>query len=429
MKKIFFGIMMLVLAANSAILHFKKYELKGKEKGDTLLVIGGIHGNEPGGYFAPAVLIQHYKILKGNLVVVPNLNYDSDIRNKRGIYRDMNRKFAYISKKDPDYRIVTDIKKLILSKDIDLVINLHDGHGFYRKKWNNVIFNPKAWGQALIIDQRNLKTPKYYNLGEICNKITTGINNKIFRKKHIFGVKNTKTKFKDEQMRLSLTYFAITHNKPALAIETSKNITELKKKVYYQLLTIEEFMHTMGIKFKRDFKLNEKNIEKILNDYETLCINDRFKIDLNRVKSFMNFMPIKRKNNDFKFTHPLGGVVKYRNYYQVMIGNKKIFRFKPDYFKLSPVKPHIVMFLDGKRRDVSNLFNVEVKRYFKVVVPKNIRVNVIGFYTKDHMEAGVDVYLGRMVRKYSVYKNENVYRVEFYDSKNRYIKTILVKFQ
>ncbi len=428
MKKIIL-IFFLTIFANGAILHFKKYELKGQKRGDTLLVIGGIHGNEPGGYFAPSILIQHYKILKGNLIVVPNLNFDSDIRNKRGFYGDMNRKFAYISKSDPDYNIIHDIKKLILSKNVDLVLNLHDGHGFYRKKWKNIIFNPKAWGQALIIDQTHIKTPKYYNLGEICKKVTTKINNSIFSKKHIFGIKNTKTKFHDEQMRLSLTYFAITHDKPALAIETSKNITALKTKVYYQLLTIEEFMNIMGIKYKRDFKLNEKNIAKILNNYETMSINNRFKINLNKIKPFINYVPISKKDNIFTFKHPLGAVIKYKNFYQIMIGNKKIFRFKPEYFKLSQIKPQIYFIVDGKKINGSNLFKIDVKKYFKVITSKNIRVNVIGFSSKNHKnEANINIYLNKIIKRYSIYKKENTFRVEFYDGKNKYIKTILVDF-
>ena len=428
-KKILFLIFWFAVFANSAILHFKKYELKGSQKGDTLLVIGGIHGNEPGGYFAPSILIQHYKILKGNLIVVPNLNFDSDIRNQRGIYKDMNRKFAHISKNDPDYRIVKDIKKLILSKNVDLVLNLHDGHGFYRKKWENIIFNPKAWGQAFIIDQTDIKTPKYYNLGEICKKITSKINANIFSKKHVFGVKNTKTKFHDEQMRLSLTYFAITHGKPALAIETSKNITSLKTKVYYQLLSIEAFMNIMGIKYKRDFKLNEKSIEKILKEYGTLTINDRFMVDLTKVKPLINFVPIQKSNNRFTFTHPLGAVIKNSAIYQVMVGNKKVFRFKPEYFKLSDIVPKIFFVVDGKKVDVSHLFKIDVKTRFKVIVPKGVRVNVIGFSSKDHKnEANIDIYLDKIIKRYSIYKKENVFRVEFYDSKNRYIKTILVDF-
>ena len=428
MKK-FTIFLFLCIELYSSILHYKKYTLKGEVQGDTLLVIGGIHGNEPGGYFAPSILIQHYKIKKGNLIVVPNLNFDSDIRNQRGIYKDMNRKFAHISKKDPDYKIVTDIKKLILSKDIDLILNLHDGHGFYRKKWKNIIFNPKAWGQAFIIDQKNLKTPKYFNLAKICKKITNKINDNIFSKQHVFGIKNTKTKFHDEQMKLSLTYFAITHDKPALAIETSKNITQLTKKVYYQLLAIEEFMNIMGIKYKRDFKLNEKNIKKILNDYETISINQRFKIDLSKIKPFINFVPLSRVKNDFKFTHPLGAVIKYKNFYQVMIGNKRVFRFKPEYFKLSAKKPKIAFVVDGKKINVSKLFQVNVKRYFRVIVPKKIRVNVIGFSSKKYKnEANINIYLSQIIKNYSIYRNEKVFRVEFYDANNGYIKTILVKF-
>ena len=44
---------------------------------NTLLIIGGIHGDEPGGYFAPAVLEKYYKIKSGNLWIIPNLNVDS----------------------------------------------------------------------------------------------------------------------------------------------------------------------------------------------------------------------------------------------------------------------------------------------------------------------------------------------------------------
>ncbi|NPA74447.1 MAG: hypothetical protein GXO12_07015 [Epsilonproteobacteria bacterium] len=429
MSKILSLLLFLVVASNSSILHFKKYELNGREKGDTLFIIGGIHGNEPGGYFAPSILIQHYKILKGTLWVVPNLNFDSDIRDQRGIYKDMNRKFAHIDKNDPDYQIVKDIKKLILDKRVDLVLNLHDGHGFYRKKWENIIFNPKAWGQAFIIDQSNIKTPKYDNLGEICKKITSKINGSIFSKKHVFGVKNTKTKFHDEQMKLSLTYFAITHDKPALAIETSKNITELKTKVYYQLLAIEEFMNVMGIKYKRDFKLNEKNIEKILKEYGNMTINGRFKIDLNQIKPFINFVPIKIKNNCFVFSHPLGAVIKDNNIYRTMIGNKKIFEFKPEYFELSKIKPKITFVVDGKDTDATNLFAVNAKKSFTVKCDNDIRVNVIGFSKKGKKnESNINISKKDIAKRYSIYKDKDTYRVEFYDKKNRYIKTVLVNF-
>lgn len=429
-KKVLLLIFVFISLLQSAILHFKKYEKKGQKKGDTLLVIGGIHGNEPGGYFAPSILIQHYKIKKGNLIVIPNLNFDSDIRNRRGIYKDMNRKFAYISKKDPDYKIIKDIKKIILLPKVDLILNLHDGHGFYRPKWENVIFNPKAWGQALIIDQMTIKTPKYNHLGKICKKVTDNINNSIFKKRHLFGVKNTKTKFHDEQMRLSLTYFAITHNKPALAIETSKNITDLTKKVYYQLLTIEEFMKIMGIKYKRDFILNEKNIRKILQDFEWVTINSRIKLDLNRVKKHIGYLPLKRKSNKFVFSHPLGAVLRYGRIFKVMIGNKNITKIKSEYFNLSKLHPVIKIKTNHTVIDITDKFSATVKKEFKIIASKDIRVNVIGFTSRKYKnEANIWINIDKINKRYSIYKGKNVFRVEFYDKDNRYIKTVLIELQ
>ena len=46
---------------------FDLYKKEGTSAGHTLLVIGGIHGDEPGGYFAPTFLEKYYKIKKGNL--------------------------------------------------------------------------------------------------------------------------------------------------------------------------------------------------------------------------------------------------------------------------------------------------------------------------------------------------------------------------
>ncbi|MCG3717203.1 hypothetical protein L5F64_16535, partial [Aliarcobacter butzleri] len=214
-------------------------------------------------YFAPAFFEKYYKITKGSVWVIPNINGDSIIANQRGIYNDMNRKFSVIEKDDPDYFIIERVKKIILDKKVDLILNLHDGHGFYRETYENAIFNPKAWGQATIIDQDKINgLNKFGDLDNIATQVKNNLNkDKLFQEFHSFGVKNTQTKFKDEQMQLSLTYFAVTNNKPAFAIETSKNITDLTEKVIYQLKSMEEFMKIMDIEFQRDFDIN--NYEEV----------------------------------------------------------------------------------------------------------------------------------------------------------------------
>ncbi len=99
---------------------------------------------------------------------------------------------------------------------------------------------------------------------------------------------NTKTKQKDEQMQQSLTFFAVTHNKPAFAIETSKNITELTYKVIYQLKSIEEFMKIMNIEFERDFDLNNyEEVKSRIYDFGKIKINDNIGFDLSDIKNNM----------------------------------------------------------------------------------------------------------------------------------------------
>uniref|UniRef100_UPI002635745F M99 family carboxypeptidase catalytic domain-containing protein n=1 Tax=Sulfurimonas sp. TaxID=2022749 RepID=UPI002635745F len=305
---------LLLLFFTTSILEAKLNLIK-KENPDsntTLLVIGGIHGNEPGGYYAPAILATHYKILSKNVWIIPNLNEASILKFRRGIHGDMNRKFAFIKQNDKDKKIVEEIKKIILLPRISLILNLHDGHGFYRQKSQGSIYNPKAWGQSCVIDQcKILKKTPYFNLGKIAQEVKNDINKKLLKKHHSFNVKNTHTKkdhYKD--MQESLTYFAIKHYKPAFAIETSKRLPNLSQKVFYQLVAIESYMKIMGIKYTRDFKLNKNSINKIIKNYGTLEINHNILLNLNNIKKSLSYIPIKSKNNSFKFSNPLGSVKK-----------------------------------------------------------------------------------------------------------------------
>lgn len=311
-----------LLASN---LPFDLYK-KDSSEGDTLLVIGGIHGNEPGGYFSAAILATSYKITKGNLWVVPNLNFESLLKNNRGIYGDMNRKFDKITKDDKDYEDVERIKKIILSKEVDFIANLHDGRGFYREHWENSIFNPSAWGQAFIVDQKKLDiNSKYKDLDIFLSKVQNEINKDLAKNHHIFNLKNTKTKEKDEQMQQSLTYFAITHGKPAIAIETSKNIEDLVQKVKYQLIAIEKIMKVMGIKFQKDFDVSNYDVlNNIINNYMDVSINDVVTLNLNDIRPSLYYFPLKKDGNRFNFKHPLGSVIKQNDRYDLMIGNKRV---------------------------------------------------------------------------------------------------------
>ena len=411
---------------NAANLHFSLYKKEGKP-GNTLLVIGGIHGNEPGGYFAPSFLVKFYTIKKGALWIVPNLNFDSIIADKRGIYGDMNRKFAYISKKDKDYKIIQDIKKIILNPKVDLILNLHDGHGFYRDKWLNSIFNPQAWGQAFIIDQEKIETPKFSNLKEIAQEVVSQINNSLAKKYHKFSIKNTETKFKDEQMRLSLTYFAITHNKSAFAIETSKNIRDLALKIFYQLKAIEAFMKVMGIEYKRSFDLNVKEIRRLFNKQEYVVINKKSILPIKHLKKVTNYFPLTSKNISYTSNEPLLAIIKKGKYFYMYYG--KFFETKiiPQYFDNTCKVREVKLLVDGKNIKTNIATVVNVKKYFKVL-NQNYRVNVIGYVGKRRNEAGEKITYKRLIKKYALDRNNKIFRVEFYKNK-QYCGMILVNWE
>ena len=414
-KTLLFSIFISVnLYANSSIQLMKK---ENNDSNTTLLVIAGIHGDEPGGYFSASILASHYKITSKNLWIVPNLNQPSIQKDSRGIHGDMNRKFSTLKKNDKDAATIKEVKKIILAKKVSLVLNLHDGHGFYRKKNQGNIFNPNAWGQTCVIDQCNLKQDQPFgNLDNIAKTVKEKMNKKLLKDHHSFDVRNTNTKFDDEAMQLSLTYFAVTNNKPAFAIESSKNLDSLSQKVFYQLLAIEEFMNIMGIKFERDFKLSEFNLTNIINNYGTLSINNNIFINLSNIKKTLRFIPIKSKGNNFKFSNPLGSINKENGNFVVYIGNKKITTLKPDYFKMSDTC--VINFdveIDGKRSTILAGKDFLANKNFKIITKDDIRVNIIGYRSKKYKnESGLKVNFKDLNSWYALDKTKKTYRIEFY---------------
>ena len=425
----FASILFCSLNLNAAINLIKK---ENPDSNTTLLVIGGIHGNEPGGYYAAAILASHYTILSKNLWIVPNLNQDSIIKFRRGIHGDMNRKFASINRRDKDKKIVDEIKKIILSPNVSLILNLHDGHGFYRKKSEGNIYNPQAWGQTCVIDQcKLLKDKPFCDLDNIAMAVKNNINKKLLKKHHSFNVKNTNTKKDhDVDMQQSLTYFAIKHSKPAFAIETSKNLSSTSQKIFYQLVAIEEYMKIMDINFTRDFQLNKNEIEKIIKEYGTLEINHNILLNLNNIKKYLSYIPIKSTKNEFSFSNPLAVVKKIRGRYYIYIANHLVLVIKPQYFKLAQdTQEEYELEVDGKRVIVPKASEIFVNDDFKISKINHVRVNIIGFYKKGMVdESNVTVSYKDINKRYSIDKNNKVFRVEFYKN-DEFSSMIMVHFK
>lgn len=431
MKKVFLGFCFLLSTyAFSANLHYSLIKKESGKEGSTLLIVGGIHGDEPGGYFAPMLLARYYKIESGNLWIVPNLNFDSIVKNARGINGDMNRKFAKIETKDKDFEIVSEIKKLILHPKVDLTLNLHDGQGFYRDRQIDKNFNPKAWGQATIIDQQQIASAKYGNLAEIAKKVNQETNVDLIEDVHEFNVKNTNTKAQDKAMQQSLTYFSITNNKPAFAIETSKNITELSHKVFYQLKTIEKFMNVMNIKFSRSFELSEENIKKLLNDDGILEIPPtKITLDLATLKTYIKFFPMSKDKLVYNSNNPLVAVIKDKDEYKIMNGNILVSTLKPDFIEFEHSLNDIGLIIDGKKTTAKIGSLISAKNSFQIDPINGYRINIIG-YSKTGVvsEGGIKVEPKDFIKSYAIDKDETTYMVQFYKDK-KFCGMVNIKFE
>jgi len=228
------------------------YKIHGKRPGKTLMLIGGIQGNEPGGFLS-ADLYADMRLEKGNLIVVPRANFYSIILNRRGVNGDMNRKFAKEDEPDTmEDRIVRILKELI--GESDYLLNLHDGSGYYHPTYINKWRNPTRFGQSIIADCETYPVPgtdRVIRLGEMARKVMEAVNPQIANELHRFHFMNTRTGEKEShhrEQRMSATYYALTqHHIPAFGVETSKFLPSVDLKVRYHNLIINEFKRLFGI--------------------------------------------------------------------------------------------------------------------------------------------------------------------------------------
>ncbi len=418
------------LYAHSSDLNFK-FIKKGVQDDNTLLIVGGIQGDEPGGFMAASLIATHYEITKGSVWIVPNLNFTSIIERSRGPFGDMNRKFAYISKDDPDYVDVERIKELIKKPEVKLIVNLHDGSGYFRKKFIDNYHSPYRWGQSSIIDQASINVPVYGNLAEISKEICEKVNAHLIRKEDAYHTHNTKTKLGDKEMEKTLTYYAINNGKAAFGNEASKELP-VHERTYYHLLALEKYMHIMGIEFKRKFDLEPLALRDVIdNDIYISFYDDKIKIPLSDVRNYISYFPVKKDGKiDFKPSSPVMTVIKNSNStYSIHYGNRRLSILEPDYLDVSGKKEEVKFKIDGKEKEIKIGSMVDVSNSF-LVYPNNYRVNVIGYVNKAHKnESGLEIEKNEIIQRFSLDVKGQIYRVEFYNKDdNKFAGMVLVKF-
>ena len=250
------------------------YRIHGREPGATVLIIGGIHGNEPGGYLASDKYVD-LTLRRGNLIVVPRANLNSVLTDDRGNGGDYNRKFNTVLREDNyDDQVVAVLKDLI--SESDLLLNLHDGSGFYRDSYVDKIHNPYRFGQSVIADSECYYSERYQRdlqLGDIARRVVEQVNVQIGNEEYHFHFSNHDSISPDTrypEMRKTATYFALTqHEIPAYGIETSKELPSAEMKLAHQVLVINAFLDEFGVVID----VPDRVVEAPRFDYAVLAVN------------------------------------------------------------------------------------------------------------------------------------------------------------
>lgn len=402
----------------------------GVDDNNTVLVTGGIQGDEPGGFMSANLLARGYEITSGSLYVVPNLNMPSIIKKSRGVNGDMNRKFDIISDKDPEKDIVEQIKSLVLEPNITMLVNLHDGSGFYRPKYINQTMNPNRWGNIVIIDQIALDSAIYGDLEKNANKVVERLNDKLLNPIHKYHLRNTRTAEGDKEMLKSLSYFAIKNGKAAYANEASKTLP-IHERVYYHLSAVEEYLKLAGIEFKRKFELTPQGVKRALDEDLSVLVCGKFLF--HSPKARLGYIPLP-SSGELKIDcdNALVALSKNQNEYNIHYGNTIVTRFTPEYFEYSNLVDETSIKIDNDEvKSVKLGQKIVVNNSFMIIPKDKIRTNIIGYGTTIADESGIKITKDMIKSRFSMDKKGQIYRVEFYeisDKNDKFIGMILVEF-
>ena len=395
-------------------------------KAPTLLLIGGIQGDEPGGFNATNVFLNHYKITKGGVWVIPVINPHSMLLNHRGLYDDMNRKFATLSPKDPEAPLINRVKSIIDDSSVDVILHLHDGSGFFRHTHQSELLSPKRWGNCTIIDQDKLEGVRFGELNEIATHITKRINTKILKPLHEYRVRNTKTQKEDKEMQKALTFYAIKGGKAAFANEASKTLN-VKERVYYHLLAIEALLERVGIGFERDFELSVEGVGKVIYDrnlrvgiegmppFPLFDLRDEIRgLPLPAGKRFEAIVLDSRAK--------ILGLLPKGNSFTLKYGNNAMTKIVPKYVEFAKPKGiQIMANVDSKKQNLSFGEVIKVRESLEIDSTqwseKGYQVRVVG-QKATPKSSTIIIKKENLNPLASIDKAGNLYRVEFYAQSN-----------
>ena len=204
------------------------YVKEGAQPGPTLVVVGGVHGDEPAGYLAARKLLD-WEVVRGKVVVLPDAHKEAIRRKMRGYPGNMNRMFPGKADGTPMERLAFEIFGMIRDSRPDVLLTLHESRDFHAD-------DPSRYGHTLCYDFPALKP----FMQRILERVNPDISPKKHRLLHFI-----------DPFPTCPTYQAFVQlGIPATSVETSKTLP-LDLRVRYQLMTVAAVMDEMGIRYRQ----------------------------------------------------------------------------------------------------------------------------------------------------------------------------------
>lgn len=116
--------------------------IKGAAPGPVVLVVGGLHGNDPAGVRAAKDLTNFNDLARGTLLVIPELNREAVAAGKRATNVDLNRAFPTRSGQTPTDPRAVAVWQVMKDYRVDYLLDFHEDTQPWTKSGigNKIIF-------------------------------------------------------------------------------------------------------------------------------------------------------------------------------------------------------------------------------------------------------------------------------------------------
>lgn len=226
------------------------YIIRAETEGPTVLVVGGVHGNEQAGFIAAAGVVS-WTIEKGTLLVIPRANvWGIDAwRRETGDGYDLNRAFPGDAAGNDAQRIAAAIYGVIEAYEPDWLLDLHESGNFHVRDHNRL-------GQTLIA---GVELETFSTSLSVYEKLNSLLVNSPYYEK--YG-EDLLFQIVQPPAAGSTAGEAGRYDVSAVTVETTTRL-DIEERVFQQLLVVNLYLEEIGLHRKLPYEKNRAQAEEL----------------------------------------------------------------------------------------------------------------------------------------------------------------------